>query len=130
MQQVGKLFSILASLETLAKLVGSAVFMGVYAATVDKLPAAAYLLEAAILVCSLAFVHWLSQLVVEDGAHGLLLSFARPYYTLEREITPIWDGSKPKTTSRIPTIRTEDTSTHGSSSHKEHTAFPLGAITP
>ena len=44
---MGKLFSIQSSLETLSKLVGSSVFTGIYAATVNVLPAAAYLSEAA-----------------------------------------------------------------------------------
>jgi hypothetical protein len=58
---VGKLFSIQASLETLSKLVGSSVFTGIYAATVDSLPATAYLLEAFIYLGLLVLFLWLGQ---------------------------------------------------------------------
>ena len=82
--QVGKLFSIQASLETLSKLVGSSLFTGIYAATVHVLPAAAYLSETAVYVGVLALLLWLGQLMKEDGVQGLLWTFSRPYAALAR----------------------------------------------
>ncbi|XP_076434745.1 proton-coupled folate transporter-like [Babylonia areolata] len=115
--EVGKLFSIQASLETLSKLVGSSVFTGIYAATVRDLPAAAYLSEAALYVGVLVLLLWLGQLVREDGVFGLLWTFSRPYHALAK--------AGP---AALPAIRTED----ADKKPRESTSpiFPLGASTP
>ncbi|KAL8576093.1 hypothetical protein ACOMHN_001443 [Nucella lapillus] len=116
--EVGKLFSIQASLETLSKLVGSSVFTGIYAATVHLLPAAAYLSEAAVYVLVLMLLLWLGQMVREDGVMGLLWNFSRPYHALTKAEAP--------GTSTVPAITTEDVD------RREQTKpfFPLGASTP
>lgn len=113
---MGKLFSIQSSLETLSKLVGSSVFTGIYAATVHVLPAAAYLSEAACYLCLMALVLWLGQLIREDGAFGLLLTFSRPFYSLTKD-----EGAL------LPSIRTEDTDEAGVG---RKDLFHLGASTP
>lgn len=124
-QQVGKMFSILASLETLSKLLGSSVFTGVYAATVDVISAAAYLLEAAVYLIVLGMTVWLAQMMREDGAHDLLLTFSRPYYAFHKANGKS-DNSQSAGT--VPVIQMEDTSRP--QPHRESRLQSLGASTP
>ncbi|KAK7087292.1 proton-coupled folate transporter-like [Littorina saxatilis] len=121
--EVGKLFSMQSSLETLSKLVGSSVFTGIYAVTVNAFPAAAYLSEAACYLAVLVLVLWLGQLVREDGAFGLLLTFARPYNALTRT----GEATKP-----LPCTRSEEEEEGegGKRETKTQDLFPLGASTP
>lgn len=116
---MGKLFSIQSSLETLSKLVGSSVFTGIYAATVNVLPAAAYLSEAASYLCLMALMLWLGQLIKEDGAFGLLMTFTRPYNALTK-------GGE-EAAGPLPSIRTEDAD-QAKVGRKD--LFHLGAYTP
>ncbi|XP_076452243.1 proton-coupled folate transporter-like [Babylonia areolata] len=80
-EEVGKLFSIQASLETLSKLIGSGVFTGIYAATVDLLPAAAYLCQVVVYLGMVGLLFWLGRLLKDDEACELLLTQPQPRYS-------------------------------------------------
>ncbi|KAL8610819.1 hypothetical protein ACOMHN_056674 [Nucella lapillus] len=83
--EVGKLFAIQAALETLSKLVGSAVFTGIYAATVDIYPPAAYLSEVVVYLLTALLVLWLGRLLKDQEAHRPLLAEAKPKYSIISE---------------------------------------------
>ncbi|KAL8610821.1 hypothetical protein ACOMHN_056676 [Nucella lapillus] len=67
-EEVGKLFSIQAAVETLSKLVGSGVFTGIYAATLNIFAPAAYLSEAVVFLVMALLLLWLGRLFKADGA--------------------------------------------------------------
>ncbi|XP_076452245.1 proton-coupled folate transporter-like [Babylonia areolata] len=81
-EEVGKLFSIQASLETLSKLIGSGVFTGIYAATVDVLPAAAYLSEMVVYLGMVGLLLWLGRLLKDDTSHDVLITVHKHYQSV------------------------------------------------
>lgn len=94
--EVGKMFSLLASAETASKLFGIVIFVGIYGATASFFPGFAYILEAIVYVFMLLVIILMYSDLKGVGKYDLMKAFSEaPTYGSNREFNEYPDGKLP-----------------------------------